>query len=53
MSPAALEPAEERRVVEVDVTESPAQQLERVAGQRIGVVGVYAQLVGNAVVTFA
>src|SRR4051794_31712095 len=33
----ALEAAEEHRVVEVDVPERGTEQLERVAGQRVGV----------------
>src|SRR5947209_17806889 len=40
----ALEPAEVDRVVEVDVTEGAAEQLQRVARERVGVLLVDAQL---------
>src|SRR3954447_20098983 len=50
---AALEPAEEDRVVEVDVAERATQQLQRVAGERVGVLGVDAELLGDSGVPFA
>src|SRR4051794_41222490 len=50
---AALEAAEEDRVVEVDVTERAPQQLEGVAAERVCILGVDAELLGDARVTLA
>src|SRR3954471_16571620 len=49
----SLQPAVEDRVVEVDVAERAAQQLKRVAGQRVGVLLVDAELLGDSDMTLA
>src|SRR4051812_25807124 len=50
---AALQSAEERRIIEIDVAERAAEQLECVAGEGIGVVRIDAELLGYSLVTFA
>src|SRR4051812_17520533 len=53
MAAPALQSPEIHRIVEVDVTESAPQQLQGVAGQRVGVLGVDAELLGHAGVSLA
>src|SRR3954452_3963865 len=50
---ATLEAAEEDRVVEVDIAERSAQELQGVAGQGVRIVRVDAELFGDAGMTLA
>src|SRR4051812_16474209 len=53
MAAAALQPAEEDRIVQVHVAERRTEQLEGVAGQGVGVLGGDAELVGHPCGTLA